>query len=94
MQRYGQQLLNGNDDTQIVFHKDNSDLMWSHFPRRKGHYVMPDRPICIMLGAEAPVYPHRVQCTDEMDLNKTARLIFDDGYQGLQNSILGTVVSL
>jgi alpha-D-xyloside xylohydrolase len=51
-------------------------------------------PIYARLGAQVPVYPYRVQCTDEMDLNRSATLVFDDGYQGLRNSILGTVVSL
>jgi alpha-D-xyloside xylohydrolase len=51
-------------------------------------------PIYVRLGAQVPVYPHRVQCTDEMNLSKAAKLVFDDGYQGLRNSILGTVVSL
>lgn len=51
-------------------------------------------PVYVKLGAQVPVYPHRVQCTDEIDLSKSAKLVFDDGYQGLRDSILGTVVSL
>ena len=51
-------------------------------------------PVYVRLGAQVPVYPHCVQCTDEMDLSKAGELVFDDGYQGLRNSILGTVVSL
>jgi hypothetical protein len=51
-------------------------------------------PVYVKLGAQVLVYPHRVQCTDEMDLSNAARLVFDDGYQGLRNSILGTVVTL
>jgi alpha-D-xyloside xylohydrolase len=51
-------------------------------------------PVYVKVGAQVPVYPHRVQCTDEMDLSRAAKLVFNDGYQGLRNSILGTVVSL
>jgi alpha-D-xyloside xylohydrolase len=60
------------------------------------HIQMPleRMPIYVRLGAQVPVYPHRVQCTDEMDLSQTVKLVFDDRYQGLRNSILGTVVTL
>jgi alpha-D-xyloside xylohydrolase len=51
-------------------------------------------PIYAKFGAKVPVYPYSVQCTDEMDLTKAIKVVFDDQYQGLRNSILGTVVSL
>ena len=51
-------------------------------------------PVYVKFGAQVQVYPHRVQCTDEMDLTKTVKVVFDDQYQGLRDSILGTVVSL
>jgi alpha-D-xyloside xylohydrolase len=51
-------------------------------------------PVYVKLGAQVPVYPHRVQCTDEMDLSKAVHVDFDQQYQGLQSSILGKVVSL
>jgi len=51
-------------------------------------------PVYARFGAQVPVYPYSVQCTDEMNLSKAANLVFDDSYQGLRNSILGTVVSL
>ena len=38
---YRQQLLNGNDDTQIVFLKGSYDLLWSRLSSRKGHYMKP-----------------------------------------------------
>ena len=40
-ERYRQQLLNGNDDTQIVFLKGSYDLLWSRLSSRKGHYMKP-----------------------------------------------------
>jgi alpha-D-xyloside xylohydrolase len=51
-------------------------------------------PVYVRFGAQVPVYPHSVQCTDEMDLTKAVKIVFDDQYQGFQSSILGTVVSL
>lgn len=51
-------------------------------------------PVYVKFGAQAPVYPHRVQCTDEMELTKAVEIVFDDQYQGLRSSILGKVVSL
>ncbi|MBN1451661.1 MAG: alpha-xylosidase [Anaerolineales bacterium] len=51
-------------------------------------------PVYVNFGAQVPVYPHRVQYTDEMDLTKAAKVVFDHQYRGLRNSILGTVVSL
>ena len=51
-------------------------------------------PVYAKFGAQVPVYPHSVQCTDEVDLTKAVRIVFDDQYQGLQSSILGKVVTL
>jgi len=49
-------------------------------------------PVYVKYGAQVPIYPHLVQCTDEMDLAQTVTLTFDDRYQGIANSILGNVV--
>ena len=51
-------------------------------------------PIYVKFGAQVPIYPHSVQCTDEMDLTKTEKIAFDNHYDGLRNSVLGTVVNL
>ena len=51
-------------------------------------------PVYVKFGAQVPVYPHHVQCTAEIDLSKSAQLVFDHRYQGVRNSILGKVVSL
>lgn len=51
-------------------------------------------PVYVKFGAQVPVYPHLVRCTDEMDLTKAVKLIFNEEYQGLPASILGAVVSL
>jgi alpha-D-xyloside xylohydrolase len=51
-------------------------------------------PVYVKFGAQVPVYPYSVQCTDEMDLGEAVTLVFDDQYRGLQSSILGKIVSL
>ena len=51
-------------------------------------------PVYVKFGAQVPVYPHPVRCTDEMDLSNAVKLIFDEEYQGLPTSILGTIISL
>jgi alpha-D-xyloside xylohydrolase len=51
-------------------------------------------PIYVKSGAQVPIYPHPVQCTDEMDLAQIATLTFDDTYQGILNSVLGDLVGL
>jgi alpha-D-xyloside xylohydrolase len=51
-------------------------------------------PIYVKSGAQIPIYPHPVQCTDEMDLAQIATLTFDDSYQGILNSVLGDLVGL
>ena len=51
-------------------------------------------PVYVKFGAQVPVYPYSVQCTDEMDMAKAVTLVFDDQYQGLQSSILGKIVDL
>jgi len=51
-------------------------------------------PVYVKYRAQVPVYPYSVQCTDEMDLDKTTTIVFDERYQGLQNSILGEIVRL
>jgi len=51
-------------------------------------------PVYVKFGARIPVYPHRVQCTDEMDLTKAVKVVLDDHYQGLRSSILGQIVKL
>jgi len=51
-------------------------------------------PVYVKFGAQVPVYPHSVRCTDEMDLSKVEKLSFDHGYKGLKESVLGKVVDL
>jgi alpha-D-xyloside xylohydrolase len=51
-------------------------------------------PVFVRKGAQVPVYPHVVSCTDDMDPAKNVTLSFDDGYNGLAASVLGSVTGL
>ncbi len=41
-------------------------------------------PVYARLGAEIPVYPEDVACTDEMDLGKAVVITIDDGFRGME----------
>jgi alpha-D-xyloside xylohydrolase len=49
-------------------------------------------PLYVRAGARIPVYPHEVQCTDEMELSRTVELVADETYTGLAASVLGQLV--
>ncbi|MBE2222096.1 MAG: alpha-xylosidase [Anaerolineae bacterium] len=49
-------------------------------------------PLYAKYSAEIPVYPHAVQCTDEIDWTKIEKIIFDDRYVGLSASTLGNII--
>ena len=51
-------------------------------------------PVYARFGAQVPVYPYSVQCTDEIDLTQAVKIVFDEQYHGLRSSSLGQVVSL
>jgi alpha-D-xyloside xylohydrolase len=56
--------------------------------------VLEHMPVYARYGAAVPVYPHLVQSTDDLDLDRAATLVFDDSYHGLSDSTLGPVVEL
>ena len=39
-------------------------------------------PVFVREGAEIPIYPEHVECTDEMDLGKTAVVKIDENFKG------------
>lgn len=41
-------------------------------------------PVYVREGAEIPLYPERVDCTDEMDLSKTVSLKIDQNFKGFE----------
>lgn len=43
-------------------------------------------PAYVRQGATIPVYPHEVECTDEMDLAKSIRLHIDNEFKGIWNN--------
>lgn len=44
-----------------------------------------DMPVYVKYGTEIPFYPYAVDCTDQMDLDKTVKLTVGDGFRGVWN---------
>jgi alpha-D-xyloside xylohydrolase len=44
-----------------------------------------DMPVFVRNGAAIPIYPEMVDCTDEMDLNKSIILHIDNKFKGIWN---------
>lgn len=51
-------------------------------------------PLFVRSGSRVPWYPEPVACTDEMDLSRTAELVFDESYRGFASSPLGKRIDL
>jgi alpha-D-xyloside xylohydrolase len=51
-----------------------------------------EMPVWVRTGAQIPVYPEAVSCTDEMDLSKVVRIAFDESYRGLDKSCLADLL--
>lgn len=51
-------------------------------------------PLYVRSGAVIPYYPEPVACTDEMDLTRSAELVFDHRYRGFRSSALGMGIDL
>ncbi len=51
-------------------------------------------PLYVRNGAVIPYYPEAVACTDEMDLGRSAELVFDHSYRGFHSSALGVGIEL
>lgn len=49
-------------------------------------------PVWIKYGANIPFYPEKVRCTDDMDLNKTLKITFDETFKGLKKSLIGNII--
>jgi alpha-D-xyloside xylohydrolase len=39
-------------------------------------------PVFVCEGAEIPMYPEHVECTDEMDMNKVVTMRIDEQFTG------------
>lgn len=63
---------------------------WLHNVQSPLHHM----PVYVAYGSTVPVYPKSVQCTDHMDMTKSANLRFDAQYRGFSKSILGEVTGL
>ena len=42
-----------------------------------------EMPVYVRQGATIPVYPDEVECTEEMDLSKSAELHIDNHFKGI-----------
>ena len=51
-------------------------------------------PVYVRSGSRVPFYPEPVACTDEMDLTRTAEIVFDRTYRGFRSSGLGANIVL
>ena len=51
-------------------------------------------PLFVRYGAAIPFYPEPVACTDEMNLSRSAELVFDDSFHGFRSSALGKHIEL
>ncbi len=66
----------------------------SRGPKWLKNYKTPlsEMPVWVRYGAEIPMYPLTVNCTDEMDLTKTVHIKFDTTFKGLYESKIGDVI--
>jgi alpha-D-xyloside xylohydrolase len=46
-----------------------------------------EMPVYVRHGTMVKVYPHEVQCTDQMDMSKVIELVFDDSFKGIARAI-------
>jgi len=51
-------------------------------------------PLFVRSGTTIPFYPEPVACTDEMDLTRTAEMVFDESYRGFRSSALAKHIEL
>lgn len=56
------------------------------------HVPLEEMPVWARYGANVPVYPEAVSCTDEMELKKVETLRFDDSYEGIYNTVVGQII--
>ena len=51
-------------------------------------------PIYVRDGSHIPIYPERVDSTNDMDSAKVEELVFDESYTGFAESLLGQITGL
>ena len=52
---------------------------WIHLD----HIPLEQMPVYVREGAQIPMYPDHVECTDEMDLSKTMLITIDEQFKGI-----------
>lgn len=63
--------------------KINEGLCWLN----NVEAAMQDMPVWVKKDAAIPIYPVAVNCTDDMDLQKTIQLKVDDNFKGIWNEL-------
>lgn len=53
-----------------------------------------EMPVWVKAGTSLSVYPHPVSNTDEMDLDQSETIVFNEHYRGLSNSILADLLMM
>lgn len=59
---------------------------------RNFEVALAEMPVWVRFGAKIPYYLESVNCTDEMDLSKSAMITFNDSFKGLYESEIGKVL--
>jgi len=75
---------------------------WVHFftgKKQKGgkwlknvEVPLDEMPVWVEEGAIIPVYPLKVNCTDDMDWAKVEKIVFNDYFEGIWKSILKKII--
>ena len=53
---------------------------------------MDEMPVWAKYGANIPMYPEKVDSTDDMDFTKNVRIIFDESFNGIRNQSLNNIL--
>lgn len=53
-----------------------------------------EMPVWVKFGAVVPFYPEKVDSTDDIDLNESVSITFDENFSGIKNTFVGKVTGL
>lgn len=51
-------------------------------------------PVYVRKNANIPMYPEPVHCTDQMDMTKVVKIVFDERYKGISSTVIGEVTTI
>ncbi|MDR0543523.1 MAG: alpha-xylosidase, partial [Dysgonamonadaceae bacterium] len=61
-------------------HFFTGEVFWGNQWLKSVKTPLYEMPVFVKYGAEIPIYPEAVNCTDEMDLNKVKKIIFNEEF--------------